>query len=606
MSFKDSVAEVKRAYDIVTYIQGSGVNLRSSGINKFKGLCPFHSEKTPSFVVDSRFQNFRCFGCGEHGDLLAFVEKTENLSFTDALIKLADDKGIEIALGDREDNVDYRSLRECVKQAALFYRKSFRSLDESHAAFKEITSRGLSVKGSVVYGYAPNGGDRLVKHLQGKGFSDEIIIQSGVALKSSSGRLYDFWRGRLMFFITDITGRPIGFSGRKLYENDKMGKYVNSPDTPLFNKSSVLYNASRARENAAKDSCIYVTEGQFDVAALVESGLPAVVASLGTSFTEGHANLCRRMVSDKGRIVFCFDGDDAGVSAAVKVFRHAPVIHSQSYVVVFPDGMDPCEFMISNGKKSLREYIENNQVPMVEFVLESFLKDLDVNNPTEKSEFIDRAASVLKTVSSYSFRESMISKVSLNTFLPVDTVRQAVEKAKPIDIDSFKGSSVESHDKNSFKDRNYDDVTDIDQGAVVKNIEENLLYSAIARGSALCIMEPRFIPSFVKMRALFPNDMKWVADDLAKMSGRKKIVAEDFSCTRVMDYIMSSVFFPLSGIMDYGDYQSLYSQLSKYIVSCSETRNKESRRRKIVKVLSGSKGDIDMLDKAVRKDLAVQ
>lgn len=357
-NFKDVIVEIKNAYNIVDYIQQSGTALKSAGVNKYKGLCCFHNEKSASFVVDEHFQNYRCFGCNASGDLIKFVQATENLEFIDAVKKLAEDKGIELELSDDATSIDYKSLRACIKEAALFFVKEFRKLEDTHPAKIEVTNRKLSLD-KMVYGYSPDGRDKLYKHLSNLGYSDEVILQTGVCVKyNENSKISDFWHGRLMFVITDITGKPIGFSARKLFDTDKRGKYVNSTETPLFNKSSVLFNLSKAKKLAGEKKSVIVVEGQFDVASYVEAGAINTVASSGTAFGEKQVMICRRLVSEEGEIVFAFDGDVAGIKAAKSVFKISPLIHQQSFFVTFPKGADPDDYRQKNGISLIRVYRE--------------------------------------------------------------------------------------------------------------------------------------------------------------------------------------------------------------------------------------------------------
>ena len=256
--FKNAVAEIKHAYDIRDYIEAAGVTLKPAGAGRWKGLCPFHDEKTPSFTVDESFQNYRCFGCGASGDLITFTQEHDGLGFMDALTMLASDKGIVIPDNknkkDDTPSVDYAALRECVRAAANYFWTQYRNLPEEHPAVREVTSRGLNPN-SGMYGYAPEGRTDLYQHLKSKGFSDDTITTTGVCSRTERGSIIDFWSGRLIFYIQDTMGKVVGFSGRRLYDTDfKQGKYVNSPATPLFHKSKILYNLPQARKNLKTSS----------------------------------------------------------------------------------------------------------------------------------------------------------------------------------------------------------------------------------------------------------------------------------------------------------------------------------------------------------------
>lgn len=620
--FKKIVAEVKMAYDIVDYVQQSGITLKQRG-NKNVGLCPFHTEKTPSFNVDSHFQNFRCFGCGEHGDLLSFVEKYERLDFMEAVLKLAEDKNIAVEI-DTENNVDYKSLRACIKAVANFFVKEFRALSNDHPAKKEITERGLSVKG-FLYGYAPEGRDTLYKFLKGKGFSDDTIMMTGVCRKNAeTGSVWDFWQGRLMFFITDISGRPIGFSGRKLYETDKAGKYVNSSDTPLFDKSNALFNIEKAKKDASDNQVLYVNEGQFDVVALVESGLNNVVASSGTAFTTNQALMCRRLVSDSGKIVFCFDGDKAGREAAMKVFKNTPAIHAQSYVVSFPEGMDPCDYKMKYGADELRNLVENSRVPLVEFVMTNIGEKYDMTSALERSNYIEEVAKVLTTISNVPLRESYIRRIALDSFTPVEAVREVVSKAQSSvsSVERRKKDSSENENKTSevkeVELRDYEKVDEpegeedsVDEADfipyenMVGFINDDETYNAVAKLLNLTFTERRFLPVLVKNKKIIPEPFWNIIDDMEKNEEKEKWIPELFERSDVVRYILDANLLPFSHLMDTERQKKHYKFLLGYLHKVSVSERKNYVRTSISKALQKSENldsPVDLFEKALAKE----
>jgi DNA primase catalytic core len=568
--FKSIIAQVKLAYNLADYIQQSGIQLKSSGVDKWKGLCPFHNEKTPSFVVNDQFQNYRCFGCGAHGDLLSFVENYEHLDFIDALKKLAEDKNIEITIDSSEQKFDYKSLRAVLKDSANFFYREFRKLPEDHAAKKQILSRGLSLDG-MRYGYAPEGRKTLYKFLSSRGYSDEVIQQAGVCIKfEGQNGLFDFWHGRLMFFITDITGKPVGFSGRKLFESDKRGKYVNSPDGPLFDKSSVLFHLSDGKKKASEENTIYVAEGQFDVASLVEAGLENSVASSGTAFTDKQAMICRRLVSDSGKIVFCFDGDSAGQSAARKVFSHVPIIHSQAYVVSFPDNEDPCDFRLKNGNEALRKYVSEKKVPIVEFVLKYVASKYDLSSEVEKSHYIDEAASVLKTVSSDSLREAYIKTVALEAFISTSAVKKAVIAASSLSTFVEK----EPAEKVSEDEQISDDET----------TEAFILSSRLL---ALTFDDKRFMVPLAKMKKYLPKSIVSIAREFSSMNS-PVVIPENFENSDLSRRILESQELVRIKQMTEDEKKEYFVYLKKRLENLSKNKKRDFVQTRIFKILESS------------------
>lgn len=602
-SFKNNVAQVKLAYNLVDYMQQSGITLTRQGM-KWKGLCPFHNEKTPSFTVDENFQNYRCFGCGKHGDLISFVTEYEHLDFWEALNKLAEDKNIVIQDSGEEHHIDYKSLRACIKSAANFFYQHFKKLPEDHPAKREITkdSRKLSL-GKMLYGYAPEGRTTLYKKLSDEGFSDDTILATGVCSKAqSSGKIFDFWQGRLMFFITDVSGRPIGFSGRKLYENDQRGKYVNSPDGPLFDKSSALYNIDKAKAKASEDKIIYITEGQFDVASFVESEIPNVVASSGTAFTEKQAMICRRLVTEDGKIVFCFDGDSAGIKAAVHVFENIHSIHTQAYVVVFPEGEDPCDFRVKNGSEELRRYVDSHKIPIVEFMLNNLIKNYDMDDEVDRSRYLDSAASVLKTINHTGLQENYMRRVALDAFLPVDSVRKIVQEAVPYKMrKTVEENVVDESGKNIPLSQEDDDEN---ENRIMALINTDLSYNATARILAIGFLNKSYVPYIVKMKKVFPEDFWGIVDEMESFSSDKPFfVPELFSMTLVVRYIMETNFFPLIHVMKDSDVKEQFVYLRKYLLEKRRSRYSDSIHMKISRVLEDSKnGGVDLLEQALERE----
>lgn len=597
--FKSVVLEVKNAYNIVDYIEGSGVSLRSNGTESWKGLCPFHSEKTPSFTVSSARQSYKCFGCGASGDILSFVMATENIEFKDALLELAEAKNINVDFsGNSDSSFDYASLRKCVKDSANFFYKNFKSLPSNHPAKKEITSRGLSPKGGMLYGYAPEGGSKLYSHLSSLGYSDEIIFQSGVCRKSKkSGRVFDFWQGRLMFFLTDTVGRPVGFSGRKLFETDRMGKYVNSPDGILFDKSSILFNFSDAKKSAGKNREIYIAEGQFDVAAIRESGVENVAASSGTAFTVKQAHMCSRSVGEGGKIIFCFDGDNAGREAALKVFDHCPQIHGNSYVVSFPEGNDPCDYRQKNGSEELKKYIEENRKPLVEFVLESFAEGKNFSQPQDKMDYIQKSAVVLKSIDNLSLREHYVKLVSINTLVETSVIEEAVKNAK---LEKKNREVYEAEITNNDVERY--ESTDVEE-RLIETLSEGFGKYYISHRLLFFFSEDRaFCESVDDFLDYVPSEMRPIFEELCWIPLNEPVFPEKFTYSEYISNLFEKNYFPFLRIMDMPEKEELYNRLVKELKEVSQSFEVEKVRMKISRALSDGKSSVDILRKALEKE----
>lgn len=426
------IDHIKSLSNIETLMERYGIELKPSGMN-LKGLCPFHDEKSPSFNVRPSSNTYHCFGCGESGDALAFIQHKEGLTFTEALVFLAELVGYEIKAStsqEDEGGISKRRLYAVMEAAATFYRENYRILPSSHIARTELRDRHFEADdedflANLGIGYAPEGWTKLYDHLLGLKFTREEIQTAGLCGTSSkSGKAFDMFRGRLMWEIRDIQGRVIGFGGRRLYDNDKGPKYLNSPETPIYHKSDVLYGLDLSRQAVRAQKEIYVVEGYTDVMALRAAGIQNVVASSGTAFGEGHTSVLRRLMGDEGRFVFFFDGDTAGQKAALKTFELSAPIHSRAFIAVAQGG-DPCDIRIAQGDAALVEQIsKENQQPLTRFVLRSELAKHDVTSPEGRADYLNAVRPLLARLSDFSMREDYKRQVALWSATTIDVVNQ--------------------------------------------------------------------------------------------------------------------------------------------------------------------------------------
>jgi len=335
------------------------------GKGDYWACCPFHQEKTPSFHVDNRRGRYKCFGCGASGDHFRFLIETEGLSFPETVERLAEQAGVPLPAPDpqaarREQK--RASLKDVCEMAARYFQSEF--VGQRGEAVRAYTARrGLTpaTLAEFRFGFAPDGRDNLKRHLAGLGVPEEAMIEAGLVIKLDNGRpSYDRFRGRLMIPIQDDRGRVVAFGGRTL-DPDGQPKYLNSPETPLFHKGIMLFNAHRAREPAYKAGQAVVVEGYLDAIALAQAGLPNVVATLGTAFTEDQVMRLWKFAPEP---VVCFDGDAAGISAAHRAIdRIFPVLRSgNSFQFCFlPDGSDPDDLVKKKGLAGFQAELDNAQ-----------------------------------------------------------------------------------------------------------------------------------------------------------------------------------------------------------------------------------------------------
>jgi DNA primase len=340
---------------------GRRVKLTRKG-REHSGLCPFHSEKTPSFTVSEEKGFYHCFGCGVHGDIIGFIMQIDNVSFPEAVERLADEAGIPVPqMSPEEQRVAKRqaTLYQVMEQAAEFFEKSLRSA-EGRVALAYLRDRGLDDDAIVKFrlGYAPESRGALKTALLGSEIDEAQLVEGGLCIRPDGGGApYDRFRGRVMFPITDRRGRVIAFGARTL--GDSGPKYLNSPETPLFHKGQVLYGLATAWPASRKEDRVVVAEGYMDVIALVRAGIGAAVAPLGTALTESQISLLWRMAPEP---VLCFDGDNAGQRAAFRAAERALPLLKPGYSLRFvslPAGEDPDTLISSRGAAAMEELIKN-------------------------------------------------------------------------------------------------------------------------------------------------------------------------------------------------------------------------------------------------------
>lgn len=357
---EDSIRRVLEATDIVDVV-GAYLPLKRAG-SRWKACCPFHNEKTPSFIVDQSRQSFKCFGCGEGGSAITFVMKMENLGFADTVRRLADKAGISIVeevydAAEEKRRKARAALLAVHRKAAEFFHRLLLCSPKAAEARAYLNSRGYGADMAKRWkvGWAPGSSREFLAWARGEGFPERVLIDSGLASRGERGDLYARFRDRLMFPINNAYGECVAFSGRILRPQENVGKYVNSPETAIFKKGDVVFALDRARGPMGKSGKALLCEGQIDVIACHEAGLPFAVAPLGTAFTPEHARILARYAS---RVVLCFDADKAGVAAADRAFRELAPFGKDIYLVNLPAGDDPDSFMKREGREAFSEMVE--------------------------------------------------------------------------------------------------------------------------------------------------------------------------------------------------------------------------------------------------------
>lgn len=370
----DKIDEIRNSIDIVDLI-GSIVPLKKRGKN-FVGSCPFHQEKTPSFNVSPERQMYHCFGCGVGGNAFTFVMEYEKVSFPEAVRSLAGKLGIMIPEYPGQDDAklsEQEELYSVCKEAGLFYHRSMMDTTEGKLAYEYFKMRGFNDETIKAFGlgYSPNGWDVLVRQFSEKGTRTGLLERAGLARRREDGSYNDYFRGRAMFPIFSPTGRVLGFGARKLREDDPLGKYINSPETLIYNKSRILYGLMHAKDEIRSKDFVILVEGYADLITVHQAGFKNVVASSGTALTVEQIQLIGRYTK---KITVMYDADSAGSKAAMRGVDLILENDMDVQVAVLPEGDDPDSFINRNGGKKFQELLDAS-VSFVDFIADSYEKD---------------------------------------------------------------------------------------------------------------------------------------------------------------------------------------------------------------------------------------
>jgi DNA primase len=410
---RDEDLALVRERSPIDEVIGEYLQLRGSGGGSMTGLCPFHEEKTPSFNVTPARGLFYCFGCQQAGDVIDFVRKIDSLGFVEAVERLAQRAGIELRyeqggnVPGREQS-QRRRLLAAHRAAAKFYAEQLATPAAAEGrAF--LSERGFSAADAEHFrvGYAPADWDVLTRYLRRQGFTDAELLSGGLASQGRRG-LIDKFRGRLIWPIADLTGDVIAFGARRLAAGDDGPKYLNTPETVLFKKSTVLYGADLARRDIAQRRQVVLVEGYTDVMACHLAGITTAVATCGTSFGDGHVTIVRRLLMDdsqfRGEIIFTFDGDAAGERAALRAFSMEERFVTQTFVAAQGDGLDPCDLRVKQGDAAVRDLIAQ-RVPLFEFAIRSALSGYNLETSEGRLAALDAAAPIVSKIKDRGLRQ---------------------------------------------------------------------------------------------------------------------------------------------------------------------------------------------------------
>lgn len=453
MILKEDIEKVRATADLYDIVSAT-VSLKPSGTGTYVGLCPFHDEKTPSFSVRPALGVWHCFGCGLGGDVFGYIEHQENVDFRDAVELLADKYHIELRYDQSSAKKEHTGskrarLLEANEAAQEFFVSQLMTKD-ALAARKLLDGRNFSQADCQRFGcgYAPQGWDNLVRYLAGKGFTQQEMLDAGLARQGQHG-VYDYFRGRVTWPIRDSTGRTLGFGARKLYEDDSIGaKYINTPDTALYRKNQVLYGIDMAKAAIVKKRQVVIVEGYTDVMSMHLAGVDTAIATCGTAFGAEHAKIVRRLIADdslgavqligplkvdgqqlSSRIVFTFDGDAAGQKAAIHAFGLDAAFSTQAFVAVADDNLDPCDLRIKRGNEAVRALIANAE-PLYDFVIKTAIGRFDTTYATGQMGAVKAVAPLIAQIRDRSLLDLYSRKAVRQIGVDLDIMQREVRDAR--------------------------------------------------------------------------------------------------------------------------------------------------------------------------------
>jgi len=421
--------QIRSRLDIVEVI-GRYVSLKPAGRN-MKARCPFHNERTPSFIVNPQRQIFHCFGCGKGGDVFTFLMEIEGLSFAEVMTRMAEETGVKLPARSRQAHVPAQApevpkdtMIKIHEMAVRFYYEQIKGNTQVIEYFKR---RGLSASTVQEFriGYAPAGWDSLTAHAAAQGVTPAALAACGLAIERPDGSVYDRFRDRIMFPIFDISGRPIAFGGRGLAA-DAEPKYLNSPETALYRKTRTMYGLHKARQHIKEKGFAILVEGYMDFLSLYQAGIRNCVATSGTALTEEHGRILRRFTP---RLVLMFDGDEAGIHAAERaVFLLAP-LGLDVRVLMLPPEHDPDTYVLKHGAQALCGLMET-AAPGIQFVIDRAVKENGLDTPQGKSLVVNRMTALVAATSDPIVAAEYARQIAERTGVREQFVHDAVKKAR--------------------------------------------------------------------------------------------------------------------------------------------------------------------------------
>lgn len=523
-----AIEDIKNQVNIVDVV-GRTVQLKRAGSN-YKGVCPFHNEKTPSFVVSEQKQIFTCFGCGASGDVIEYVKRFYNLDFSEAVEKLAGEYGITLEKKSYDDSRDI--YYQVNKLAANFFYRAF--TEKANKGYAYMKRRGISpaVLKKFGIGYADEQWDSLYLYLLSQNIDKKIMLELGLVSEGKNGKCYDKFRNRVIFPIINTSGKVIGFGGRAISPDDNP-KYLNSPESRVFQKKNNLYGLNISRQSVGKEGYIILVEGYMDTIALFQSGVQNVAASLGTALTDNQAKLIKRYTKD---VILSYDADGAGRAAALRgldILKHEDC---KVKVLHVTDGKDPDEYIKKNGKAAFLELVKG-ALPYGDYLLESAKNGFDFTKNEDKIDYLKKAAGIISQLSPVE-QEIYIQKVSKDLKIAEGAIKMELLGGAPEGADS----RAQQHQHSSHFEEGQEAAA-----REISPVERTLL--------KVCLTEE----SYIRRLENYPDILK---SDFARQIYR--IIAEEYKQNHFID--LKKIMDDLSA----GDVQLLKEIVDQIIVGGNE------------------------------------
>lgn len=587
------IEKIKEDNDIVDVISDY-IELSKAGAN-YKACCPFHSEKTPSFIVSPTKQIYNCFGCGEGGDVISFVSKYLNIDFVESAKILADRAGIELRQtgGQKRPQNDNKVLYQINREAAIYY---YSQLRYNQKAMKYLSKRDIDENLIKTFGigYAPDSWDDLRKYLNLKGYDDQLLLKAGLIIERNSGNgYYNRFRNRIIFPIMNNKNKIIGFGGRVL--DDSVPKYLNSPDTPIYNKRENLYGANNLVKFHHQDK-IFLTEGYMDTITLFKFGFGNAVASLGTAFTEQQAKLIKKYKKD---LYICYDADIAGQKAINAAFEVLNKVGMHAKAVIFEGAKDPDEYLRKYGVKMFNELLQNS-LGYVDFKMHLLKKQYNIKDPEGKIQFAQAMMKFLSTIHSSVKKDVYIKKIAKETGI----------SPKAISND-FKGGSYSSKDKyikNQYRYNNKDRIVPVksmlQSGYMIA--DNNLLHM---------IVTDKYVYDMVKDKITPDDFLEQSSRDIAKkvFEAYEDSDKIDFSELKEnLDRLQSEKLSEVIGLEILIDYENKEKAVNDYIKTIKIQKLKQLKNKVKIDIKaiehkdSKTDDDLQKLKKLLRELIEIQ